>query len=661
MGFFLRAGFTAAQAPEGDSDWVERSTAPGVLQAIKVESSGDVEDIVFDDGLSNAENVSYDTTQKASGSGSVRIEVLDDDGTNNGTLRIYIDPAETIFSEGDEFYIQWRQYMPTAFCQTAFPGSGGIDSGKANGIKQIIISQYSSSNVIGEIVVENTRQMSCPQMYWQWSGGDVQIYEPYASSYRLQNMIDNDPETPDPGEDLEYPESTQRYGPMYNHTPVQTGAPDDDNGGYVYLPNEWQTFMIHVRVGTWGDSNTLIEMWCAGEGDEPILVHRQTDSNPGQPPAGGYEAFWLLPYCTARTSNGGFDTYVNYDEIITSIYPINFPGGFTVEPYGALAAFVAAMEPNTWAEFPMNGLDTELIDFAGSVMTYTAKGVWDPVHRRVICSCGSHGSGEFAYTQKKLVWSEDTNTWTNSETPPVAGGVDVASHGYYQNAINQDTGDLYWHGYNNHTVKELLWGGSWTDTDTDDLGGDTYSVALDWNYAMGQLTAGNVSGITTWDQDTDTWTTRGLGATFGGSLILGYGGGGSAYNPVDGSTLFAGGANNGGNNANTSVVRMSSSGTCTQMSAAPVVVGVPSSDGDLAVILSGMAGKGPVLVGPGSGNCYRYNTGSDTWTSVSTRPFTAGDTIWWGCAIESYGCYFFVWNSGSVEPSDTAYIWKPPA
>jgi hypothetical protein len=336
-------------AGAGGSDWAAILSSPGLLSARRYTSQADVTTDAFDQtNAFTLSHVVWDSTIATPGAaGSCRFNVLDTDQASSGSLVLWIDPVgQHVYNNGGEFFIRWRQYMPTAFCQTAFPGSGGITTGKANGFKQMILSQYynssgtigsGGSNVGGEIVVENTEQMSCPRMYYTDSNGSDQlITTPYngGNDWRWQNQINN-VAIPDPNGTLTYPTSSQKYGPMYAGEPRQTGTPDPNNGGYVYRPNEWQTFMVHVRVGTIGSSNTLIEMWCAGDGLAPKLVHKITNANPGNGNNGNgniYTGFTMLPYNTAKTGGGGVNTFTCVQDIATATQKLPFPGGFTVTP-----------------------------------------------------------------------------------------------------------------------------------------------------------------------------------------------------------------------------------------------------------------------------------------------------------------------------------------
>lgn len=329
------------------ADWASRSA--GRLQAVRFDNLSAVNTYAFnEDGNKGAgwtaSHITFDTSAPVDGSpGAARINCLDADGADNGNLQFYIDPVlHTVYGTGQDFFIQWRQYMPSAYAYAAFLGSGGNNPGFGNGSKQIIVSQYESNgqggtNVSGEIVVENTDQMCCPRMYYTDPGGSDQLIQTLyngGNDARWQNQIVN-ASPADTSGTLVYPQSAQKYGPMYDMRgagKINLGAPDPNNGGWIYLPNNWMTFEIHVRQGTVGSSNTLIEFWAAYDGEPPVLVHKMTTANPGAATAFIYSGFTLMTYCTLRTTNGGFDTYCLFQSVISDTSAIPFPGGFPITP-----------------------------------------------------------------------------------------------------------------------------------------------------------------------------------------------------------------------------------------------------------------------------------------------------------------------------------------
>src|SRR6185295_15696747 len=95
---------------------------------------------------------------------------------------------------------------------------------------------------------------------------------------------------------------------------------------FGYLPNEWMTFQVHVKVGTWylNDGNyhrdSAIELWVAREGQPSQLVNSWTNYDiANEDPAAKYGKVWFLPYNTGKDPAQNHPTgYTWYDELIIS-------------------------------------------------------------------------------------------------------------------------------------------------------------------------------------------------------------------------------------------------------------------------------------------------------------------------------------------------------
>jgi hypothetical protein len=100
-----------------------------------------------------------------------------------------------------------------------------------------------------------------------------------------------------------------------------------------YKPNQWMTFQMHVKIGTWykNDRNyhrdSLVELWVAEEGRPSRLVISETGYDlANQNPAARYGKVWLLPYNTGKDPNVAYpETYTWYDELIVSRTRISDP------------------------------------------------------------------------------------------------------------------------------------------------------------------------------------------------------------------------------------------------------------------------------------------------------------------------------------------------
>jgi hypothetical protein len=200
----------------------------------------------------------------------------------------FSDDFSVRFGEGDEFYVQWRQRFSRAFLETRYLGGGGW--------KQAIIGQgdnpgYAPDGQVVwsctqlELVVQNTYQRGFAQMYHSCGGKDGQ------------------------------------YQPLPDYRPIE------------YEPDQWMTFQVHVKIGTWykndhkyrGDST--VELWVGREGEASRrAVNAEHYDIANTTPGARYGKLWLLPYHTGKDRKQEHPVgYVWYDELIISRAPIPDP------------------------------------------------------------------------------------------------------------------------------------------------------------------------------------------------------------------------------------------------------------------------------------------------------------------------------------------------
>jgi hypothetical protein len=219
------------------------------------------------------------------------------------------NPYPVQFGEGEEFYVQWRQRFSAEFLATNYTGGGGW--------KQVIIGEGDRTGVPAhsctqlEVVTQNTYQRGFPQMYHSCGGKDGRyesLEEPSPpSDFKLQNALNP--------------------SCLYSRPTVPPCV--------GYKPNQWMTFQVHIKVGTWykNDRNyrrdSTIELWVADEGRPSLLVIRRTDYDiANRNPAAKYGKVWLLPYHTGKDPLQVHAIgHVWYDELIVSSLKIPDPGG----------------------------------------------------------------------------------------------------------------------------------------------------------------------------------------------------------------------------------------------------------------------------------------------------------------------------------------------
>ncbi len=321
----IAAGFGSAKsfAADPDSDWLARSTAPGVLMSTRFDTEAEVTDHLPDwqgNQFSDSFHVSWNTAEKASGNGSLRFDVLKTDTSQSGQWWRYLADDHREFRTGDTIYIQYRAFFPAYYATHQFATSS------QSGWKVSIISNHRGSNRLYEIVHQNTNHRGHVQMYNRTSSGSFPPMDTGISTpcnpfdFVHQNAIDRTPGIT-PNTCLQ---ARRKYGGLYSYNGPP--HPDPDTGAFVYYPDEWLTFLQKVTYGSFGAStaDTHVELWAAREADTSYtkLIDKTVDLGAVQVVSGIQyypDALWLLPYDTNRLADPTRqDTYTLRDEVIVS-------------------------------------------------------------------------------------------------------------------------------------------------------------------------------------------------------------------------------------------------------------------------------------------------------------------------------------------------------
>lgn len=311
------------------SNWEDRSTAQGVLMSTRFDEETEVLNWVHLDALKD--HVSWEQTNKSSGNGSLRFDILKEDGANSGNWRRWLSDDKREFSEGDEFYISYRQYVPTYYATHVFKEGGGwkqsIISRNAQEMNGENVGQPAGSNQLNEIVLVNNGYRSLVSGYNRNTAGTFPGWEiPISTAcnnldFVYQNAIDRG--SMSVGTDCE--NDRARFGGLYSYG-SKTGVPDPLSGAFIYYPNEWLTFKIYVRLGSQGSStkNSHVKVWAARQTEDFELLIDREDIDLGNGP--NHNTLWLLPYDTGKQSDlNREDTYTLYDEVIVSLNDIAAP------------------------------------------------------------------------------------------------------------------------------------------------------------------------------------------------------------------------------------------------------------------------------------------------------------------------------------------------
>jgi hypothetical protein len=397
------AGIGHAQTTP-EADFLARSTAPGVVRAMGFETSAEWSTGIWNPGRDNA----WDTTVKASGAGSLRFDIKSNTGEGSaGSWWMNFSPDMSVqFGANEEFWIQWRQRFDTFVIDHDYQNTSG-----SGDWKQIIIGQGDTPTVQAysctenEIVMGKSGSHKYPAMYAIC--GDYSALETYlgdaTSQYTRQNM-----------------------------RVTSSGAstcmwllPGDESGCLRYVPNEWMTFMVHIKLGPLGTASSsigpnrprngftdsTIEFYVGREGQPLQLAHRHegiviprgdhwnasvginpdADGDPGYSggwsrhdahPNSRYGKLWLLPF---NTNKDPAETHANasmwYDEVIVSRQRIADPmlSGLAPTPTVSLSASASTVVSGSSATLNWSSTDATACmassGWSGSKSTVGSQGV----------------------------------------------------------------------------------------------------------------------------------------------------------------------------------------------------------------------------------------------------------------------------------------------
>jgi hypothetical protein len=312
--------------PSTVNDFGLRCAAPGVVLCNGFDTASDIVG-EYGDGKGTIPGSSFGTrptisnAQAASGAGSMLMNIPANGGTDpSGSFFTRFDPVNAApgltFGANANFYIQWRQRIPSAaFTQAGWKQAiiGGADSvGCTAGTTAPCISSCSTV----ETVTQNTFNRGFLQMYNSCTGSASHgpfspFEEPFgASDFKMQNNM------PSPF-------------CLYSNLP-------STNGCFVYFNNEWMTFQVHIQTGPCVNgefSNSHVDTWIAREGAVATKVFNWGPYNLSSTAscAMPFGKVWLLPYAT-NTWGSNPALQIFYDELVISTQQIADPGQASPPP-----------------------------------------------------------------------------------------------------------------------------------------------------------------------------------------------------------------------------------------------------------------------------------------------------------------------------------------
>jgi len=339
-GVEMEAGF-----PLPSDDWATRSTASGVMYA----DNFDYADTAalkaaaaqFSEG-GGAGSIILDTDNVLSGKG-LRITTFTSAGSGTGNWAQFMNGVDD--TPIRRFYIQFIVYNDEHYLNYPFKQTNGNNTSP----KFIILDRYNASFAHGEVVVNNGANRGFVSYYGGGAATGDPIQRTISGSstpcplgdpdFLLQGMIDRG--TPEPADTC--PKFKQRRGPLkFNFSGTvdagilldEQGTPDPDAaiGGYTWKKNGWTVIEVFVDA-----IDQQCQVWAADLGDTPLLLadtqvfDASKYSNYGKH-SSQYNGFQLTTFRTNGKSNEANrqETFTTYGEVITSLNPIKFPGGFVL-------------------------------------------------------------------------------------------------------------------------------------------------------------------------------------------------------------------------------------------------------------------------------------------------------------------------------------------
>lgn len=510
------------------TDFDARKSAPGVVRWFDFDTAAQLGTVDRPGNFGILSGTSaapvLDSIVKASGTGSLRMDVPSQSGPNaGGTWYANFSPdLLTQFGENSEFFIQWRQRFNQAFIDTFFQQSGGTPAA----IKQAIITTgdqpgkvYNSCEAT-EVVVTTYAQHRFPTAYNSCAGSGSTTHAPYSGFYEpigsgdflLENTV------PSPG--CTY--SQARAAPP-------TATPP---GCFSWVANEWMTFQVGITLGprdnTTNDfSNSRFRLWAAREGQpSQLLIDWQPGVKGYFPLAAGPAAqnqqfgkIWLLPYMTSKDPTQVHPLAQTwYDELIVSRQRIPDPGTATTAATPTSSGStgtqttLSALPANTAADLggyqcsdaqgEWAGMCRYVTDFSGMV--------YDQKRQQMVVFGGGHASTNYDAIN---TFPSSSLRWLEEYAPTPATAMTVANYDYTRGAwLSGSDGGPYPRAAARHTVdlmdvvgdELILLGvveGSAKGTasgDTTDKLFRTSARIAHYNFASKAWSFSNVPGINDW-------------------------------------------------------------------------------------------------------------------------------------------------------------------
>jgi hypothetical protein len=327
--FRLRSDVADAQATQtpADQDFANRCSAPGVLRCYGFDNTTTdiVQGVTTTPGGDGKYYTSLDTTIKASGAGSLRMELRNDIPQNYNLAGNWSpqsnDALGSLFSQNSTFYVQFRQRFSPEMLTNKNSTTGWRGAGNSFVAWKQVIFQYNQTSCANiELTTHTYHDTDYPKvfpvMYTACGSGPNSIMTTTLdrSSYAAGPPFLNEQGS----------SNSDGYNCQYGNYVAGTG---NGSGCYFYEPNKWLTFYYRIHIGTWGSPNSQIQAWIAKDGGpykQFINVPNMILNHDGNP-ALGYNNLTFTTHMTGNQFPAAAIAYTWYDELIASTQPIAAP------------------------------------------------------------------------------------------------------------------------------------------------------------------------------------------------------------------------------------------------------------------------------------------------------------------------------------------------
>jgi len=219
------------------------------------------------------------------------------------------------FGEGQEFYIQYRERLDPGMLNMAnFPNSGGFKHDIITEGDTLSRAARDCSNSPGEVVTTEGIA-GIPTVYHNCGYGDgsFAFMKTGYQGIQLAGIVNTN-----------FLDQNAAGCPHYSGR----GIPNSDPTCWRYVGGEWFTVQMHIKVGTFGHPDSVVEMWLAHEGQPAQLVVNAADAALVNDGSGGasrkYGKIQLSAYSTGM-SGSLVNTAVWFDDLMVAARRIPDP------------------------------------------------------------------------------------------------------------------------------------------------------------------------------------------------------------------------------------------------------------------------------------------------------------------------------------------------